>query len=38
VVLHTSELNVPSVTLLRNIGFEVGHHVKFLRKNLPIKG
>jgi ribosomal protein S18 acetylase RimI-like enzyme len=32
-VLHTSELNVPSVTLLRNIGFEVGHHVKFLRKN-----
>jgi ribosomal protein S18 acetylase RimI-like enzyme len=33
-VLHTSELNIPSVTLLRNIGFEVGHHVKFLRKNL----
>jgi ribosomal protein S18 acetylase RimI-like enzyme len=32
-VLHTSELNGPSVTLLRNIGFEVGHHVKFLRKN-----
>lgn len=38
VVLHTSELNVPSVTLLRNIGFEVGHHIKFLRKNLLRKG
>jgi ribosomal protein S18 acetylase RimI-like enzyme len=36
-VLHTSELNVPSVTLLRNIGFEVGHHVKFLRKNFMRK-
>jgi ribosomal protein S18 acetylase RimI-like enzyme len=34
VVLHTSELNVPSVTLLRTIGFEVGHHIKFLRKNM----
>lgn len=32
-VLHTSEHNIPSVTLLRNLGFEVGHHVKFLRKN-----
>lgn len=37
-VLHTSELNVPSVTLLRSIGFEVGHHVKFLRKNFIKKG
>jgi ribosomal protein S18 acetylase RimI-like enzyme len=37
VVLHTNEANVPSVTLLRNIGFEVGHHLKFLRKNLPKK-
>ena len=36
-VLHTSELNVPSVTLLGNIGFEVGHHVKFLRKNFMRK-
>jgi ribosomal protein S18 acetylase RimI-like enzyme len=36
-VLHTSELNVPSVTLLRNIGFEVGHHIKFLRKNFMEK-
>jgi ribosomal protein S18 acetylase RimI-like enzyme len=34
VVLHTSELNVPSVTLLGNIGFEVSHHIKFLRKNM----
>jgi len=36
--LHTSELNIPSVTLLRNIGFEVGHHIVFLRKNLLRKG
>lgn len=35
VVLHTSELNVPSVTLLRQIGFQVGHHIKFLKKNVP---
>jgi ribosomal protein S18 acetylase RimI-like enzyme len=33
VALHTSELNIPSVTLLRNIGFEVDHHIKFLRKS-----
>ena len=37
VVLHTSELNVPSVTLLKSIGFEVGHHIKFLRKNVEQK-
>ena len=37
VVLHTSEQNVPSVTLLRSIGFEVGHHIKFLRKNVKQK-
>jgi ribosomal protein S18 acetylase RimI-like enzyme len=37
VVLHTNEANVPSVTLLKNIGFEVGHRLKFLRKNLPKK-
>jgi ribosomal protein S18 acetylase RimI-like enzyme len=35
VVLHTSELNVPSVTLVRQIGFQVGHHLKFLKKNVP---
>lgn len=34
VVLHTSEMNIPSVTLLRNIGFEVAHYVKFLRKSM----
>jgi ribosomal protein S18 acetylase RimI-like enzyme len=38
VVLHTSELNVPSVTLLRNLGFEVGHDIKFLKKSVPPKG
>jgi ribosomal protein S18 acetylase RimI-like enzyme len=37
VVLHTSELNVPSVTLLRNLGFEVGHHIEFLKKNVTPK-
>jgi ribosomal protein S18 acetylase RimI-like enzyme len=37
-VLHTSEVNVPSITLLRNIGLKVGHHVKFLRKNLVGEG
>jgi len=37
VVLHTSELNVPSVALLRNLGFEVGHHWRFMRKNLSPK-
>lgn len=36
-VLHTSEQNVPSVTLLKNIGFEVGHHIKFLRKKIREK-
>jgi ribosomal protein S18 acetylase RimI-like enzyme len=38
VILHTSELNIPSVTLLRNIGFEVSHQIKFLRKTLVRKG
>ena len=37
VVLHTSELNAPSVTLLKNAGFEIGHHIKFVRKILPRK-
>jgi ribosomal protein S18 acetylase RimI-like enzyme len=32
--LYTSEQNVPSVNLLRKLGFEVGHHWKFMRKNL----
>ena len=38
VILHTSELNVPSVTLLRNLGFEVMHHIRFLKKSVPPKG
>lgn len=33
-VLHTSERNLPSVNLLKNIGFEVMHDFKFLRKNI----
>jgi len=37
VVLHTSEQNLPSVTLLKNIGFEVGHHIKFLHKRIKQK-
>jgi ribosomal protein S18 acetylase RimI-like enzyme len=37
VILHTSELNIPSVTLLRNIGFEVSHQIKFLRKTMVRK-
>jgi ribosomal protein S18 acetylase RimI-like enzyme len=34
VALYTSETNVPSITLLRKIGFEVGHNWKFMRKSL----
>jgi len=34
VALHTSEQNVPSTTLLQRLGFKIGHHWKFLRKNL----
>jgi ribosomal protein S18 acetylase RimI-like enzyme len=33
-VLHTSERNAPSVTLLRDVGFEIGHNIKFMRKTL----
>lgn len=32
--LYTTEQNIPSVTLLRKFGFEIGHHWKFMRKNL----
>lgn len=35
VVLYTSEQNAASITLLRKLGFEVGHNWKFMRKNLP---
>lgn len=34
VALHTSEQNIPSVSLLQKLGFQVGHHWKFMRKNL----
>jgi ribosomal protein S18 acetylase RimI-like enzyme len=32
--LYTSEQNIPSVTLLQKHGFKIGHHWKFMRKNL----
>jgi ribosomal protein S18 acetylase RimI-like enzyme len=35
VALYTSEQNTASITLLRKLGFEVRHHWKFMRKNLP---
>ncbi|MEM3623099.1 MAG: GNAT family N-acetyltransferase [Candidatus Bathyarchaeia archaeon] len=34
VALYTSEENVPSVALLQKLDFKVGHHWKFMRKNL----
>jgi ribosomal protein S18 acetylase RimI-like enzyme len=34
VALYTSEQNVPSINLLRKLGFKVGHHWEFMRKNL----
>ncbi len=34
VALYTSEQNVASVTLLTRLGFEIGHHWKFMRKIL----
>jgi len=34
VALYTGENNVASVTLLTKLGFEVGHHWKFMRKVL----
>lgn len=37
VVLYTTEQNVPSVTLLRRLDFKIGHHWKFMHKNLPQK-
>jgi ribosomal protein S18 acetylase RimI-like enzyme len=37
VALYTSEQNTPSVTLLRKLGFEVGHNWKFMRKTLTQK-
>jgi len=37
VALYTTEQNVPSVTLLRRLDFKIGHHWKFMHKNLPQK-
>ncbi|MEM3566273.1 MAG: GNAT family N-acetyltransferase [Candidatus Bathyarchaeia archaeon] len=34
VALHTAEKNTPSVTLLKNLGFEVKHIWKFMHKNI----
>jgi ribosomal protein S18 acetylase RimI-like enzyme len=33
VALHTGDRNLPSVTLLQKLGFEIKHHWKFMRKN-----
>ena len=33
--LHTQETSIPSVTLLRSLGFEIDHHWKFMRKTMP---
>ena len=37
VALYTSEQNIPSLALLRKLGFKVGYHWKFMRKNLSQK-
>jgi ribosomal protein S18 acetylase RimI-like enzyme len=36
-VLYTRDQNVPSVTLLQKLGFRIGHHWRFMRKNFPTK-
>jgi ribosomal protein S18 acetylase RimI-like enzyme len=33
VALYTSEEKIPSITLLQKLGFNVGYHWKFMRKN-----
>lgn len=35
VALYTSEQNASSVSLVQKLGFKIGHHWKFMRKNLP---
>lgn len=37
VALYTGEQNVASVALLTRLGFEIGHHWKFMHKILPQK-
>jgi ribosomal protein S18 acetylase RimI-like enzyme len=37
VALYTAEQNLPSVALLKRIGFDIGHHWQFMRKTLPKK-
>ncbi|MEM3627929.1 MAG: GNAT family N-acetyltransferase [Candidatus Bathyarchaeia archaeon] len=34
VALYTAEQNIPSVALLRKLGFQVAHNWKFMRKNI----
>jgi ribosomal protein S18 acetylase RimI-like enzyme len=34
VALHASEQNIPSITLFRKLGFQVGHHWRFMRKTV----
>lgn len=34
VALYTAEQNIPSVTLLAKVGFEIMHHWRFMHKNL----
>jgi ribosomal protein S18 acetylase RimI-like enzyme len=34
VALYTQEQNVASVTMVRKLGFRVGHHWKFMRRSL----
>jgi ribosomal protein S18 acetylase RimI-like enzyme len=37
VALYTSEQNVASLALLQKLGFRIGHHWKFMRKELSQK-
>jgi len=37
VALYTAEQNVASVTLLKKLGFEIGHQWRFMRKHFNVK-
>jgi len=37
VALHTSEQNIASVSLLKKLGFKIGHHWRFMRKHFDTK-